>query len=367
MIMKRALLFLLLLMAELCFGAPPIYLPATNGLGSQSMDFRNIPRTRSGFLFTYDGTTNASGFLGNAPLTIFTQGHAVSGTNNWVVGGAANTITNTRGSGIFGSSSCFIDDAVSTGSGNFGNAIIGSQGCGISGGFNNVILNAQNSFMRGVISVSLLSGEDSIMDFGCDIAGIYGGERNYMTNSQGGQLFGTGLGLTNENYVAIFGYESNYFRIDQEGTKWYNNHVLQNTVLWNGDTIVNGNQNFFGTMNNFGDALFTTSGSAFPIALANGNVNPACGYYEGTFPTGTSFTLTATNGIVIATANMTVTFPTAVGIRGRKYTIKSASGVTTTLATTSSQTIDGSAPGTVTSLQARRYVSDGVNWWIIGN
>lgn len=77
-----------------------------------------------------------------------------------------------------------------------------------------------------------------------------------------------------------------------------------------------------------------------------------------------SRTLDNTDYIVNCTANsFTVTLPTAVGITGRQYIIKNTGSATTiTIATTSSQTIDGSAPGTVTTLTPLRVVSDGANW-----
>lgn len=72
--------------------------------------------------------------------------------------------------------------------------------------------------------------------------------------------------------------------------------------------------------------------------------------------------------IVLTASGKTVTLPTAVGITGREYTIKLTAAGTGTVATTSSQTIDGS---TTYSLSAQnKYVnlqSDGANWVIIGN
>lgn len=64
------------------------------------------------------------------------------------------------------------------------------------------------------------------------------------------------------------------------------------------------------------------------------------------------------------TATLTLTLPTAVG-NSNLYTIKNTAG-TTTIATTSSQTIDGSLTATIsvanTSLSV---VSDGANWLIV--
>jgi hypothetical protein len=83
-------------------------------------------------------------------------------------------------------------------------------------------------------------------------------------------------------------------------------------------------------------------------------------------------TLDATYDIVLGTAGaggITVTLPTAVGFSGGAYYIKkvdSAAG-NVTIATTSSQTIDGGA----TYLLVNQYqfvivVSDNANWQIVG-
>jgi len=58
----------------------------------------------------------------------------------------------------------------------------------------------------------------------------------------------------------------------------------------------------------------------------------------------------------------TFTLPTAVGITGRIYVTRNDSGNTLTLATTSSETIDGSAPGTQATGTVKQYQSTGTNW-----
>lgn len=85
--------------------------------------------------------------------------------------------------------------------------------------------------------------------------------------------------------------------------------------------------------------------------------------------TATGITLDITHNTVNVTATgQTITLPTAVSITGREYTIKLTASGTGTVATTSSQTIDGS---TTYSLSAQyKYVtvkSDGANWIVIGN
>lgn len=82
------------------------------------------------------------------------------------------------------------------------------------------------------------------------------------------------------------------------------------------------------------------------------------------------YTATATDHTIEITATgKTITLPTAVGISGRIYTVKLTAATSSgTVATTSSQTIDGS---TTYSLSAQyKYVtvqSNGANWLIIAN
>ena len=83
-----------------------------------------------------------------------------------------------------------------------------------------------------------------------------------------------------------------------------------------------------------------------------------------------NYTITTTDSTVLCLTNsFTLTLPTAVGLTGRKFTVKNAntlaSGNTITMATTSAQTIDGSAPGSLTPLVTQTFQSDGANWWII--
>lgn len=78
--------------------------------------------------------------------------------------------------------------------------------------------------------------------------------------------------------------------------------------------------------------------------------------------------LDATYDFVLVTATAAITLPTAAGITGKVYTIKSnADSITVTINTTGGQTVDGAASGAITLTQ--RYlgitvVSDGSNWMI---
>jgi len=80
-------------------------------------------------------------------------------------------------------------------------------------------------------------------------------------------------------------------------------------------------------------------------------------------PITTAYAVLATDQVILATASGGVpTFPTAVGITGQAYIFKNASGSSITPATTSSQTIDGSAPASLANHGVLRIFSDGANW-----
>ena len=107
-----------------------------------------------------------------------------------------------------------------------------------------------------------------------------------------------------------------------------------------------------------------------------GTISPTSSFHvNGSFAANiTSITTTlaidSTHYVIAAggTTSYTVTLPTAVGIAGRTYHIKktSASAYTLTIATTSSQTIDGAASISVTTQYDSYFViSDGSNWLII--
>lgn len=86
----------------------------------------------------------------------------------------------------------------------------------------------------------------------------------------------------------------------------------------------------------------------------------------------TSTGLGATHDVVLVTATATITLPTAVGIAGKTYCVKSnADAITVTIATTSAQTVDGAASGADDLKLTQRYqsidmISNGANWMILG-
>lgn len=95
------------------------------------------------------------------------------------------------------------------------------------------------------------------------------------------------------------------------------------------------------------------------------HVNGSVAFKTSTISANT--TLDGTYTHVFASGTITITLPTAVGIAGRTYWIKKTdSGTTLTVATTSSQTIDGAQTLSVTTkYNAYTLVSDGSNWFIM--
>lgn len=125
----------------------------------------------------------------------------------------------------------------------------------------------------------------------------------------------------------------------------------------------------------------TTQAGASPITVDTSNNNFY--YYSGgawRLPTTTSsMTVTsqstnysaAINDLVLATAALTVTLPTAVGNSGKSIAIinTSATAVNVTINTTSSQTIGARASGDIILRRQNNYLSvtsDGSNWIIRG-
>lgn len=82
-----------------------------------------------------------------------------------------------------------------------------------------------------------------------------------------------------------------------------------------------------------------------------------------------AYTLTETDSTILATGTTTITLPSASSITGRMYTVKKtdSAGTSITVATTSSQTIDGSTTYTLSAqYQSITVQSDGTNWIVIG-
>jgi hypothetical protein len=108
-----------------------------------------------------------------------------------------------------------------------------------------------------------------------------------------------------------------------------------------------------------------------PGAQVVGALRAEVAVHQRTLAKSVSYTLSPdTDWLILATSGaggITLTLPSAVGIAGCEFIIKkvdSGAGAVT-IATTSSQTIDGgaaSAQNLTAQWQSRRFVSDGANW-----
>jgi hypothetical protein len=78
-----------------------------------------------------------------------------------------------------------------------------------------------------------------------------------------------------------------------------------------------------------------------------------------------TYTVGVNDYLIDITGNtITVTLPTAVGVNGKNYVIKNRGTGVVTVATTSSQTIDGANSKSLNNNDSIEIVSDGSNWII---
>ena len=112
----------------------------------------------------------------------------------------------------------------------------------------------------------------------------------------------------------------------------------------------------------------TISRNGVGSVLIQTNLTVAGSLIQGYTQISAGYTLTQTNHTVEVTNNaVNITLPTAIGISGRHYEIKNTGNGVVTILTTSSQTIDGNASGTVTlaPLDGIGLKSNGANWIIL--
>lgn len=132
----------------------------------------------------------------------------------------------------------------------------------------------------------------------------------------------------------------------------------QNTGMWNpaADELgfATGGVNRL-TLSSTGAATFSSSvyGQGYRFAYASKSSN---------------YTLTDNDDYINVTASCTITLPTAVGRSGKRYVIKCTGSAVATIASTSSQTIDGNTASTYTfggpNFNIMIVYSDGSNWFL---
>jgi hypothetical protein len=124
------------------------------------------------------------------------------------------------------------------------------------------------------------------------------------------------------------------------------------------------------TLGNATITLGSTTSTVGNLTLSNATVNGAAFAYVAKTA---GYTVTATDYTVAANAStgaLSITLPTSVGITGKVYVVKKMDSTANvvTVATTSSQTIDGATTRAL-SLQydAIMVQADGANWIVIAN
>lgn len=126
-------------------------------------------------------------------------------------------------------------------------------------------------------------------------------------------------------------------------------------------------------VDSIGTAAGASADNEFVLGVATHNVrvagsfNMQGGQQVKVATKSADYTLTASDFIVQATAVCILTLPTAASVAGKTFKIKNsiAAGGNVTLATTSSQTIDGALTRLVDKYQALTVVSDGTNWMVM--
>lgn len=173
--------------------------------------------------------------------------------------------------------------------------------------------------------------------------GIGAGAGSNVSTGGGNTFVGsnTGNGITTGNYNTILGSQSGNFPASRS-----NYVIIQdgqgNNAFWK-DSI--GRAGIGTTTPNSTLSVGGSFSAAYVAKTAN-------------------YTATINDYFIDCTSNsFTITLPTAVGITGRMYIIKNSGTATViTIATTSSETIDGTTPPTITTLTPLRIISDGANW-----
>jgi len=255
-------------------------------------------------------------------------------------------------------------DVVISGAGNVTNKI-GVRSV-ISGGTNWGYNNYAGYFSNTTIGTTQIGlyAEADASNFTASI-GIYGKGGNAYNNasSYGGYFTAAAGGSSTLNY-GVYG-QANAVN----GAK--TNYGVYGTASGSGTGVTNYGGYFVssGAPTNYGIVSVSAVNNGFGTATPTSTLD-INGSFERVYTTKTAnYTLAATDyGVICNTNSFTITLPTAVSIAGREYFIKNiGSGTTITIATTSSQTIDGAVPSTynLTTQYSRLCVfSDGSNWLI---
>lgn len=174
--------------------------------------------------------------------------------------------------------------------------------------------------------------------------------------------FTNNFGYTFLNYGGSTASSSSYY-----GYKIQNQTIAQTgTASWT-DLVVNRVQSSVGSGEQLLLDLQVGSASKFKVDNVGSTTIKGSLTLNYTAVT-TTYSVAATDYTVDATSGtFTMTLPTAVSITGKVYNLHNSGTGIITIATTSSQTIDGNASGVLTLIQYDnlKVQSDGANWIII--
>lgn len=110
---------------------------------------------------------------------------------------------------------------------------------------------------------------------------------------------------------------------------------------------------------------WTTNGDATVASVGIGGVITGAGFTEAIATKTSTYPITLADSTILANGTFTVTLPTAASIAGRTFTIKNIGTGVVTVATTSSQTIDGSLTQIINAqYNSMTVISNGSNWFI---
>ena len=133
------------------------------------------------------------------------------------------------------------------------------------------------------------------------------------------------------------------------------NQTIAGNKTFSGTTTIDGYVALTGTQTVAGAKTFSDK------LTANGGRQSAYVAKTSTYPivAATDYCVNCTSG------TFTVTLPTAVGIAGQEFIIKNGGSGVITVATTSSQTIDGVTTATLNQYDALTVLANGANWIIV--
>ena len=315
-------------------------------------------------------TTTGTISLANTAVTAGTYGNATAVSQ--IVVDAQGRLTSASNVGI--------SIAVANVSGAVANTVNVLAGTGLSGGgalTGNVTLNLANT----AVTAGTYGNATFVSQITVDAQGritsasnvaIAAGGNGTVTNVStgtgltGGPITTTGtISLANTSVTTGSYGGANVvatFTVDQQGrlTAAANTAIsLQNSNLAN-STITLGNATL---------TLGSTTSSVGNLTLTNVTAN---GVSQAYVAKTAAYTATATDGTIAGNAStgaFSVTLPTSVGITGKVFTIKKVDSTANavTVATTSSQTIDGATTRALSiQYDAITVQSDGANWIITG-